>query len=149
METIGFDEIIIDGIGNIIGRIGKGPLKIAFDAHIGTVDIGNRSLWKFDPYAGHVKDSKVWGRGVADQKGGMASRLAAARIIKELGLARNCAIYGIGNKYLRELAQYSSVLILSLQDDISHPMQVIADLMTIREYFGQNLQGLKVTISWA
>ncbi len=149
METIGFDEIIIDGIGNIIGRIGKGPRKIAFDAHIDTVDIGNRSLWKFDPYAGHVKDSKVWGRGVADQKGGMASRLAAARIIKELGLARNCAIYGIGNKYLRELAQYSSVLILSLQDDISHPMQVIADLMTIREYFGQNLQGLKVTISWA
>lgn len=61
---------------------------------------------------------------------------------------RNC-FYGIGNKYLRELAQYASIPVMSLQDDIYHPMQVIADLMTIQEYFGTNLQGLKVTISWA
>jgi len=96
MEAIGFDDVIIDGLGNVIGRLGKGPVKIAFDAHIDTVDIGNRSLWKFDPYAGHVKDGKVWGRGAADQKGGMASMLAAARIIKELDLARGCTIYMIG-----------------------------------------------------
>ena len=38
---------------------------------------------------------------------------------------------------------------MSLQDDLYHPMQVIADLMTIREYFGSNTKGLKVTISWA
>lgn len=96
MEAIGIDEIMVDGIGNIIGRIGNGPTKIAFDAHIDTVDVGNRDLWKFDPHDGHVKDGKVWGRGVADQKGGMASMLAAARIIKELDLAKNCAVYFTG-----------------------------------------------------
>jgi len=96
MASIGFDDVIIDGLGNVIGRLGNGPVKIAFDAHIDTVDIGNRSLWKFDPYDGHVKDGKVWGRGAADQKGGMASMLAAARIIKELDLARGCTIYMIG-----------------------------------------------------
>jgi len=97
MEDIGFDEIIIDGIGNIIGRLGNGPVKIAFDAHIDTVDVGNRSLWQFDPFDGHVKDGKVWGRGVADQKGGMASMLAAARIIMEFDLARDCTVYFVGS----------------------------------------------------
>lgn len=97
MEAIGFDEILIDGIGNIIGRIGNGPAKIAFDAHIDTVDVGNRQLWQFDPFDAHVKDGKVWGRGVADQKGGMAAMLAAARIIRELDLAKNCTIYFVGS----------------------------------------------------
>lgn len=61
---------------------------------------------------------------------------------------RNC-FYNIGNKYLREMAQYSTIPVLSLQDDIYHPMQVMADIMTIEEKFGKNLKGLKVTISWA
>jgi putative selenium metabolism hydrolase len=56
------------------------------DAHIDTVDVGTRDLWKFDPFDGHVKDGKVWGRGTADQKGGMASMVCAGKIIKELGL---------------------------------------------------------------
>ncbi len=74
-----------------------------------------------------------------------------AMVLSRMGhgiACRNC-FYGIGNKYLRELAQYASIPVMSLQDDIYHPMQVIADLMTIQEYFGTNLQGLKVTISWA
>jgi ornithine carbamoyltransferase len=38
---------------------------------------------------------------------------------------------------------------MSLQDDVYHPFQGLADLMTIFEYFGRNTKGLKVTISWA
>jgi putative selenium metabolism hydrolase len=97
MEAIGFDEIIIDGIGNIIGRIGNGSPQIAFDAHIDVVDIGNRALWQFEPFDGHLKDDKVWGRGAADQKGGMAAMLAAARIIKELDLAKHVTVYFVGS----------------------------------------------------
>ncbi|GAB4366186.1 MAG: ornithine carbamoyltransferase [Calditrichia bacterium] len=61
---------------------------------------------------------------------------------------RNC-FYGIGNQYLREMAQYATRPVMSLQDDIYHPFQGLADLMTIFEYFGKNTRGLKVTISWA
>ncbi len=86
MADAGFDEVRTDGLGSIIGRIGKGSRIIAFDAHIDTVDVGNRALWDFDPFKGHVRDSKVWGRGAADQKAGMASLVYAGRIIKELGL---------------------------------------------------------------
>lgn len=74
-----------------------------------------------------------------------------AIVLSRMGHAiacRNC-FYGIGNKYLREMAKYSTVPILSLQDDIYHPMQGMADLMVMQEKFGRNLKGLKVTISWA
>jgi ornithine carbamoyltransferase len=36
-----------------------------------------------------------------------------------------------------------------MQDDVYHPLQAIADLLTIREHFGENLRGLKVAVSWA
>ncbi len=62
--------------------------------------------------------------------------------------SRNC-LYGVGNKYLNEMAKYATKPVMSLQDDIYHPFQGIADLMTIFEYFGKNTKGLKVTISWA
>jgi ornithine carbamoyltransferase len=61
---------------------------------------------------------------------------------------RNC-FYGIGNKYLEEMAANATVPVMSLQDDIYHPMQGLADLMTIFEHFDKNPKGLKVTVSWA
>jgi ornithine carbamoyltransferase len=61
---------------------------------------------------------------------------------------RNC-FYGIGNAYLSAVATHSSVPLVSMQDDVYHPLQAIADLMTIREHFGENLKGLKVAVSWA
>ncbi len=61
---------------------------------------------------------------------------------------RNC-FYGIGKKYLDEMAQYSMRPVMSLQDDVYHPFQGLADLMTIFEHFDKNPKGLKVTISWA
>ena len=97
MKKVGFDEVWVDGLGSVVGRIGDGPFKLAFDAHIDTVDVGNRANWDFDPYDAHIKDGKVWGRGGADQKGGMASMVYAGKIIKELGLAKNCTIYMVGS----------------------------------------------------
>jgi len=86
MKKVGFDEVRVDGLGSIIGRIGKGKKMIAMDAHIDTVGVGSRDLWNFDPFKGFVKDGKVWGRGAADQKGGMASMVYAGKLIKDLGL---------------------------------------------------------------
>ncbi len=73
-----------------------------------------------------------------------------AEVLSSFGDAiciRQC-VYGIGNKYLRELSKHATVPIISLQDDVYHPMQVLADMMTIQERFG-NPRKLKVAISWA
>jgi len=60
---------------------------------------------------------------------------------------RNC-FWEIGNKYLNDLAQWSTVPIISMQCDLYHPLQAIADLMTIREKRPNHNQ-LKVAVIWA
>ena len=96
MEKVGFDEVRIDGLGSIVGRIGRGPRVIAFDAHIDTVYAGNRDAWKSDPFQPRIEDGKIWGRGTVDQKGGMASMVYAAKIIQELKLNDQFSIYFTG-----------------------------------------------------
>jgi len=86
MEKVGFDEIKIDPMGNIIGRIGHGKHIIAMDAHIDTLGIGEIKNWKYDPYLGYEDENIIIGRGASDQEGGMASMVYAGKIIKELGL---------------------------------------------------------------
>jgi putative selenium metabolism hydrolase len=86
MQKVDFDEVRIDGLGNIIGRIGNGSRMIAFDAHIDTVYGGDISQWDTDPFQPVVRDGKVQGRGSVDQKGGMAALVYAGKMIKELGL---------------------------------------------------------------
>lgn len=56
---------------------------------------------------------------------------------------------GKGDSYMREVAQYADAPVINLQSDVDHPTQTIADLMTIREKFGQNTHGLKIAVSWA
>jgi ornithine carbamoyltransferase len=60
---------------------------------------------------------------------------------------RNC-FWGIGNQYLREMAKWSTVPIMNLQCDVYHPMQGLADLMTIQEVT-PSTKHLKVSIIWA
>lgn len=97
MEAAGFDEVFIDPLGNVIGRIGNGKKILAVDAHMDTVDIGNRDNWDFDPFSGEVKDGFVYGRGTVDQEGGAASFVTAGRILKELGFSRDVTVYFVGS----------------------------------------------------
>lgn len=60
---------------------------------------------------------------------------------------RNC-FWQVGNQYLREMAAHSTVPIMNLQCDLYHPMQALADLMTIQEV-KKTTQNLKVSIIWA
>ncbi len=73
-----------------------------------------------------------------------------AKILSSYGhgiACRNC-FWGIGNDFLREMAKNSSVPIMNLQCDLYHPMQGLADLMTIQEVFKET-KHLKVSIIWA
>src|SRR3954467_1330804 len=88
MEATGaFDKIWVDGLGNLLGQVGKpgtGKKLIAIDAHVDTVGVGNRDEWKHDPYKGKVADGKVWGRGAGDQEGAIPAMVYAAKILRDL-----------------------------------------------------------------
>lgn len=64
------------------------------------------------------------------------------------GIAMRDCRTGIGQKYQYELAKWASIPIFSMQDDVDHPCQTMADLMTIREKFGPDLRGRKFVIAW-
>jgi putative selenium metabolism hydrolase len=97
MAAAGLEDVFIDGLGNVIGRLGSGSKILAIDAHMDTVDVGNPDNWQFDPYSAEIKDGFVHGRGSVDQKGGAASFITAARILKELGFDRDLTIYFVGS----------------------------------------------------
>jgi putative selenium metabolism hydrolase len=125
-KEAGFDEVYIDDLGSVVGRVGNGPKKLAFDAHIDTVEVGNLKNWEFDPFSGEIKDGKVWGRGSSDQKGGAASMITAGRILKELGYGGQYTCYftftvmeedcdGMCWKYLIEEENFRPDLIVSTE----------------------------------
>ncbi len=86
LTKLGYDEVEVDGLGNVIGWMGQGDKIIAIDSHIDTVGIGNRANWTADPYEGWEDDAIIYGRGGSDQEGGMASAAYGVKIMKDLGL---------------------------------------------------------------
>jgi N-acetylornithine carbamoyltransferase len=64
------------------------------------------------------------------------------------GLAVRHCDFGEGNKYIQEVAKYSTVPVFNMQCDIHHPFQALADLMTIKEK-KKTLEGKKIVMSWA
>lgn len=97
MHEAGFDEVRMDGLGNVIGRIGNGMKILAIDGHIDTVDVGNIENWNIDPFSGLIEDGFVHGRGTVDQKGGIASAITAGRILKETGIPEDLTIYVVAS----------------------------------------------------
>lgn len=92
-EKTGFDEVRVDGLGNLLARVGSGPKKLVIDAHIDTVGVGDRTQWKRDPFSGDIADGLVHGRGTSDQVGGAASMITAGRILKELGYSGEYSVW--------------------------------------------------------
>jgi len=135
MEKVGFDEVTIDGLGNVIGRIGSGPRIIAFDAHIDTVYAGDMSLWDFDPFTPKIEDGKVWGRGTVDQEGGMASMVTAGKIIKEMGLNDQFTIYFTGTVMEEDCDGLCWKYIIN-EDKIRPEMVVITEPTNMNIYRG-------------
>jgi succinyl-diaminopimelate desuccinylase len=57
------------------GRV-PGPC-VHFNSHIDVVEAGDG--WSVDPFAGIIKDGKVYGRGACDMKGGLAASIIAVQ----------------------------------------------------------------------
>jgi succinyl-diaminopimelate desuccinylase len=68
-------------IGDWIGR-GPGPLLIV-EGHSDVVTEGDAAAWSVPPFGAIVADGRLYGRGAADMKGGVAAAIAAVRAIRD------------------------------------------------------------------
>lgn len=56
--------------------------------------------------------------------------------------------YGGAHKLIQEFARWSDIPVLNMEDDIYHPFQGLADMLTVKEEFG-GFKGVNFTMSWA
>ena len=80
MQRLGYDEIVTDRLGNVIGCLHgsrSGP-KVLLDGHIDTVPVEDAARWSFDPFGGEITDERVLGRGATDMKGAVAAMICGA-----------------------------------------------------------------------
>lgn len=93
MQELGYDEVLIDDFGNVLGRVGDGPIKILMDAHLDVVDAPNPEAWAHDPFSGLVEEDVLFGRGSADTKTCVAAMIYAGAIAKRLSLLEGKTLY--------------------------------------------------------
>jgi len=65
-------------VRNVVARVrGNGTgRRIILNGHLDTYPIGDSSVWTTDP-RGELRDGRLYGRGAADMKGGIAASIAA------------------------------------------------------------------------
>jgi succinyl-diaminopimelate desuccinylase len=90
MRSQGFDvevQQVAPGRPNVLGVIGEaaaGP-TLLLEGHTDVVTEGDPSAWTHPPFAADLVDGKIYGRGAADMKSGLAAAMIAAAAIKRSG----------------------------------------------------------------
>ena len=57
---------------------------LMFEGHTDVVTEGDADAWTYPPFEGRIEDGKLYGRGSADMKGGVAASLAALRALQKV-----------------------------------------------------------------
>lgn len=101
-------------------------------------------LWDLEPEEGKVMDGTAQEH-VKDAARVLSSYLDAIAI-RTVPFGR---IYDVDRRdgVIQAWAKQSRVPVLNMESNVHHPCQALADLMTLREVFG-DLRGLPVTVAW-
>ncbi len=94
MEALGFDEVRVDGAGNAVGvmRAGPGP-RLLIDGHIDSIPLHSQDRWTVDPFGGEVRDGRLYGLGICDQKASIAAAVHGVAAARDSGrLAGDVAV---------------------------------------------------------
>jgi putative selenium metabolism hydrolase len=97
MRKLKYDEVRFDRMGNILGRIGKGPKVLVYDSHIDTVGVGDPAEWDWDPFKGKVENGILYARGACDEKNSTPGMVYGLAMARDLGLLDGFTVYYFGN----------------------------------------------------
>jgi acetylornithine deacetylase len=76
----------------VLPGAGGGP-SLACNGHLDVVPAGEPSTWRHPAFGAEVHDGRMYGRGTADMKGGVAAMLFAARALREAGVRLRGDLY--------------------------------------------------------
>lgn len=146
MKEFNFDEAYHDSFGNAIGKIGNGPIKIMYDAHIDTVKVTETENWARPPFAGEIENGKIYGRGAVDEKPAMAGYLIAGKILKKLyGDDFPFTLYVVGSAYEEDADGYPLYHIIK-NEGIKPDYVLLGEPTNLKIYSGQRgRMELKIT----
>ncbi|KMK52221.1 succinyl-diaminopimelate desuccinylase [[Actinobacillus] muris] len=80
LQTLGFqlEWLPFGDTLNLWATHGTGSPCIAFAGHTDVVPVGDENQWQYPPFAAHLDDDLLYGRGAADMKGSLAAMVVAA-----------------------------------------------------------------------
>jgi succinyl-diaminopimelate desuccinylase len=87
LESLGFKctRYPFEDVDNLYARLGDQAPNFCYAGHTDVVPIGNALDWRHNPFGGEIEDGKLWGRGAADMKGGIACFVAAVASLRAEG----------------------------------------------------------------
>ncbi len=97
LREFGFDEVRVDAVGNVLGRVGSGKTTLLYDAHIDTVEPGSPDAWGMNPLEAQLTDGVMRGRGAVDDKGCLTAAAFAGRALKALDLCADFTLWISGS----------------------------------------------------
>ena len=70
---------------NLIAKLsGRRPgRRLVINGHLDTFPVGNSAGWSVDPFGGVVREGRLYGRGAADMKAGLAVAVSTALLLAE------------------------------------------------------------------
>jgi succinyl-diaminopimelate desuccinylase len=80
-------DLVSPGRPNVVAVVdgGRPGPTLMFEGHTDVVTPGNPDEWTVDPFGAEIVDGRLYGRGSADMKGGLAAMLFAAKELTDAG----------------------------------------------------------------
>ena len=113
--------------GKVLGMVFEKPsLRTRVSFEVGMTQLGGRAIY------------------ISPDEVGIGKRESVSDVANVLSRYVSCIMYrAFDNKIMKELALHASVPVINGLDDLEHPCQIVADLMTVQEKKGK-LAGLNL-----
>ena len=115
------EDTSYDDRPNVYGTLkGSGDINsrhLYLFGHTDVVPVDENTTWKYPPFSGEIVDSKIYGRGSADMKGGVGVAIVTLEILKKLNIKLKGDV--VGQFVIEEEAGGNGTLFAAIKDEFS------------------------------